>query len=182
MTAADTMPPVHTARLAIEPLRVADAPALLALLADPQLYVYAPDTSRASVAALAERFTALVQGPQDGSGEVWLNWVLRRLDNGLPIGTLQATVGPGVHAWIGYSLTSPAWGQGYASEACAWLIGELPRRHGVREIMASVDVRNGKSIALLERLGFLRTGTEPAELNGEASIDHLYRLDCATGP
>ena len=175
------MTAVHTARLAIEPLRVADAPLLFALLADPQMYVYAPDTSRASVAALAERFEALAQGPQDGSDEIWLNWVLRRLDNGLPIGTLQATVVPGANAWIGYSLTASAWGQGYAGEACAWLVGELPPRHGLCEILASVDVRNVKSVALLERLGFALVGTEPAEVNGEASADHCYRLACARG-
>lgn len=171
----------HTARLAIEPLRVADAPALFALLADPQMYVYAPDTSRASVAALAERFEALERGPQDGSGEIWLNWALRRLSDGLPIGTLQATVAAGSHAWLGYSLTASAWGQGYASEACIWLMRELPPRYRLREILASVDVRNGKSIALLERLGFECVGTEPAEVNGEASTDHRYRLACAPG-
>ena len=175
------MTAVHTARLAIEPLRVADAPLLFTLLADPRMDVYAPDTSRASVAALAERFQALELGPRDGSDEIWLNWVLRRLDNGLPIGTLQATVGPGANAWIGYSLTSSAWGQGYASEACTWLIAELPPRHGLRAILASVDVRNVKSIALLERLGFALIGTEPAEINGEASTDHHYRLDCVSG-
>jgi len=117
-------------------------------------------------------------GAPQGSGEVWLNWVLLRLVSGEPIGTLQATVRPGSHAWIGYALAASAWGRGFASEACAWLVADLPARYDVREALASVDVRNARSIALLERLGFVRVATEAAELHGEASADHRYRLAC----
>jgi len=151
---------------------------LFPLLADPRLYTYAPDTTRASIGALLERFEALERGPPEGEPERWLNWVLLRLDTGAPIGTLQATVTPGSHAWIGYSLSPSAWGQGFATEAGAWLVAELPLRYQLREILASVDVRNAKSIAVLERLGFARVGTGPAELNGEPSVDHRYRLGC----
>lgn len=170
--------PAHTARLAIEPLRAAHAPQLFALLADPRLYLYAPDTARASVGALIERFEALESGPPQGRDEVWLNWVLLRRDTGAPIGTLQATVTPGSHAWIGYSLSPAAWGHGFATEAGKWLVAELRRRYRLREIRASVDVRNLKSVAVLERLGFERVGTEPAELHGEPSTDYRYRRAC----
>lgn len=169
----------RTARLAIEPLRAAHAPMLFPLLADPRQYTYVPDAARASVAELWQRFEQLERGPGPDANEIWLNWVLMRLDNGAPVGTLQATVTPGAHAWIGYSLAPPAWGQGYASEACAWLVAELPARHGVGEILASVDVRNAKSIALLERLGFACVATEAAELHGEPSTDFRYRLACS---
>lgn len=170
--------PVRTARLIIEPLRAAHAPLLFPLLADPRLYLYAPDTARASVGALIERFEALERGPPEGENEVWLNWVLLRRDSGAPVGTLQATVTPGSRAWIGYSLSPAAWGNGFATEAAAWLVAELPRRYTLSEILASVDVRNLKSIAVLERLGFVHTGTEAAELHGEPSTDHRYRLGC----
>jgi [ribosomal protein S5]-alanine N-acetyltransferase len=170
--------PVHTARLAIEPLRAEHAPLLFPMLADPRLYTYAPDTPRASVEALIERFEALERGAPEADNEVWLNWWLRRLDTGDPIGTLQATVIPGSHAWIGYSLAPSAWGQGFASEAAAWLVADLPARHPLSEILASVDVRNAKSIALLERLGFERLGTEAAELHGAPTTDYRYRLTC----
>jgi len=170
--------PGRTARLAIEPLRVEHAPLLFPLLADPRLYTYAPDTARTSIAALIERFEALERGAPEGENEVWLNWWLQRLDSGAPIGTLQATVTPGSHAWIGYSLAPAAWGQGFATEAAAWLVADLPARYGLREIRASVDVRHAKSIALLQRLGFECLGTEAADLNGEATTDYLFRLAC----
>jgi RimJ/RimL family protein N-acetyltransferase len=170
--------PSRTARLVIEPLRVEHAPLLFPLLADPRLYDYAPDTTRTSVAALIERFQALERGPKEGENEVWLNWLLQRLDTGAAVGTLQATVVPGSHAWIGYTLVSTAWGQGFGTEAGAWLVADLAARYALSEIRASVDVRNVKSIALLERLGFACLGNEAAELNGEATTDVLYRLLC----
>jgi ribosomal-protein-alanine N-acetyltransferase len=174
----ETRAPAQTARLEIAPLRAEHAQLLFPLLADPRLYAYVSDSARATMAALSQRFALLELGAPEASGEVWLNWVLLRLDSGAPIGTLQATVTPHSHAWIGYVLTTAAWGQGFASEACAWLLADLPQRYGVREIVASVDVRNAKSIALLERLGFERVATEAAELHGEPSTDHRYRLAC----
>jgi [ribosomal protein S5]-alanine N-acetyltransferase len=172
-------PEGRTARLAIAPLRVAHAPLLFPLLVDPRQYRYVPDAVRASVDELSRRFDELERGPPPGSAELWLNWLLLRHEDGAPVGTLQATVTPGDHAWIGYALFPPAWGHGYATEACAWLVAELPALFGVGEILASVDVRNAKSIALLERLTFQRVATEAAELHGEPTTDYRYRLDCA---
>ena len=166
----------RTARLRLEPLQASHAPLLYPLLADPRLYAYVPDAAYTSVALLAERFAMLERGAPKGSDELWLNWVLLRLDDDTAVGTLQATVRPGIDAWIGYTLVTSGWGQGYATEACAWLVADLPLRYGVVEILASVDVRNAKSIALLERLGFGRISVEATELHGEATTDYHYRL------
>jgi len=168
----------RTARLRMEPLRASHAPLLYPLLADPRLYAYVPEAAYASVARLAARFAALERGAPPGSDEAWLNWVLLRLDGEPAVGTLQATVRPGIDAWIGYTLVTAAWGQGYATEACTWLVADLPLRYGVREILATVDIRNAKSIALLERVGFERIGVEAAELHGAATTDYRYRLAC----
>ncbi len=177
--AGSGMTSARTARLAIEPLRAAHAPLLLPVLADPRLYTYVPDVARASVAALWQRFEELERGAPPDAHELWLNWVLRRLDTGDAIGTLQATVTPGANAWIGYSLAPSAWGQGFATESCSWLVADLPPRYALRELLATVDVRNAKSISLLERLGFERVATEAAELHGEPTTDYRYRLGCA---
>lgn len=168
-----------TARLTLEPLRPAHAPLLFPVLADARLYTYVPDEARASLALLAERFAELERGAPSDAGETWLNWVLLRRDNGAAIGTLQATVEPDGRAWIGYLLTPSSWGQGFATEACIWLVAELARSHGVRDIQASVDARNVKSIALLERLGFARVEAGPSELRGLVTIDYRYLLSVA---
>lgn len=169
----------RTARLTYEPLRAEHAAMLFPLLADPRLYTYVPDEARATVALLAERFGELERGAPAEAGESWLNWVLLRHDDDVAIGTLQATVEQGGRAWIGYLLTPSAWGQGFATEACMWLVAELARHWRVREILASVDARNVKSIAVLERAGFTRVTICAAELRGEATTDFRYRLSVA---
>ena len=165
-----------TARLRIEPLRAGHAPLLFDALDDGAIYTYISDERHASVASLARRYAFLECGAPEGAFEVWLNWALQRIDTGAYIGTLQATVVPDSRAYIGYVLTSSAWGQGFAREACRWLVGELRSRFVVDEIVATVDTRNLRSVRLLEDLGFERIGTAPSEIRGEATTDFRYRL------
>jgi RimJ/RimL family protein N-acetyltransferase len=165
-----------TARLRIEPLRARHAPLLFDALADAAIYTYIPDERHASVDSLARRYAFLEAGAPEGALEVWLNWALQRIDTGAYIGTLQATVMLDSRAFIGYVLTPPVWGQGFATEACRWLVSELRSRFAVDEILATVDTRNLRSQRLLEHLGFACIGTTPAEIRGEATSDFRYRL------
>ncbi len=169
-----------TARLRIEPLRPAHASELFPGICEARLFRYVPGEPRTSAASLAELYARLERGAPAESDEVWLNWALRRRDDDACIGTMQATVvGGGTRAWIAYVLAPDAWGRGYATEAAAWLVGELPRRYeNLERLGASVDARNAASIRVLDRLGFRHIGTEPSELRGEPTTDHLYRLDC----
>lgn len=171
-------PAARTPRLRIEPLRSTHAPLLFAALADSRIYTYFPDEAHASVDSLARRYAFLDRGAPAGAGEIWLNWALQRADTAAYIGTLQATVTPDSHAYIGYVLAPPAWRLGFATEACRWLVAELQKRFVLNEILATVDTRNTGSLHVLERLGFHCVGTEPAEIRGEATTDFLYRLGC----
>ena len=171
-------PGALTARLRIEPLRAEHAPLLFDALADAATYTYIPDERHPNVASLARRYAFLECGAPEDMLEVWLNWALQRIDTGAYVGTLQATVVPDSRAYIGYVLTSSAWGQGFAREACRWLVGELQTRFAVAEIVATVDTRNPRSVRVLEALGFERIGTAPAEIRGEATTDFRYRLGC----
>jgi ribosomal-protein-alanine N-acetyltransferase len=166
----------QTARLRIEPLRTSHAPLLFDALADARIYTYVPDEIHATADSLTRRYAFLERGAPPGVGEVWLNWALQRVDTGAYIGTLQATVTPDSHASVGYVLTPSAWGQGFATEACRWLLATLQKRFVLNDIMATVDVRNLPSLRVLERLGFDCIGTEPAEIRGEATNDFRYRL------
>ena len=171
--------PALTVRLRFEPLQPRHARLLFAALADATIYRYIPDEPHATVDSLARRYALLESGAPAASGEVWLNWAVQRIDDDAYIGTLQATVVCGARAYIGYMLAPPAWGHGFATEACRWLVGTLAQRFAVREILASVDVRNLRSARVLERAGFERIGTTPAHLRGEATTDFRYRLRCA---
>ncbi len=165
-----------TARLRIEPLRAEHAALLFDALAEPAIYTYIADERHRSVDSLARRYAFLECGAPEEVGEVWLNWALQCIDSGTYIGTLQATVLPDARAFIGYVLTPSAWGQGFAAEACRWLVAELQERCSVDEILATVDTRNLRSARLLERLGFEQIGTVPAEIRGKATTDFRYRL------
>jgi RimJ/RimL family protein N-acetyltransferase len=165
-----------TARLRIEPLRADHAPLLFDALADPRIYTYIPDERHASVDTLARRYAFLECGAPDDVTEIWLNWALQRIDTCAYIGTLQATIVPDSRAYIGYMLTPSEWRRGFGTEACRWLACELQQRFAVDEIVATVDTRNAASVRLLERLGFDRIGTAPAEIRGEATTDFRYRL------
>ena len=48
--------------------------------------------SPASVAELAERYARQVQGRSPDGSQQWLNWIVRRVDTGEAVGTVQATV------------------------------------------------------------------------------------------
>ena len=170
--------PAQTERLRIEPLQARHAPLLFDALADARIYSYIPDEMHASVDSLTRRYAFLEQGAPRAADDVWLNWALQRIDTSAYIGTLQATVIADSHAFVGYVLSPAAWGQGFATEACRWLVANLQSRFVLSGILASVDERNLASRRVLERLGFDCLGTEAAELRGEATTDLRYRLGC----
>src|SRR4030095_14721029 len=96
-------------------------------------YASAQEDFHATVDSLIRRYAFLERGAPPGVSEVWLNWALQRVDTRAYIGTLQATSTPDSHASIGYVLTPPAWGQGFATEACRWLLAALQRRFVLNE-------------------------------------------------
>ncbi len=171
--------PASTERLLFEPLSAEHAPLLFHALDDDRIYRYVPTPHAVSIGELKDYFGKLVQGPGEDQSQIWLNWALRLSASGVYIGTLQATVLADREAWIGYMISSAFWGQGYASEAVAWLIEELVRRAGVSSVRASVDLRNRRSSRLLRRMGFLKESTESSELHGQTTMDGHYRLAVA---
>jgi RimJ/RimL family protein N-acetyltransferase len=113
--------------------------------------------------------------------EAWLNWAVRARDRVAYLGRLEATVRRDGSALIAYEFDPNYWGQGFAGEACRWLLGELAMAHGVREVRAEVDTRNTASIRLLERLSFERIAyKENADsFKGAPSHELTFRLRVA---
>ena len=148
---------IRTARLVLEPLSVAHAPAMFALLSDPTIYTYL-DYGPPSSLEHVERGYAQLETRRSPDGlEEWLNWIVTR--DGVPIGFVQATIYPDRSANVAYILGSAYWGCGYAHEAVEAMLAEL---EGCRPF-ATVDERNARSIRLLERLGFRHVGGERYE-------------------
>ncbi|MFF9351035.1 GNAT family N-acetyltransferase [Streptomyces sp. NPDC014734] len=84
----------------------------------------------------------------------------------------HTSFGPVGEIEIGWRLGRAAWGRGYAT-AAARLTLERLRAAGVAEVVAAIDARNERSIAVARRLGMERAEemTTPAGREG-----HCFRL------
>jgi len=139
---------IRTARLVLEPLTVAHAPAMFAILSDAALYTYLDFPPPPSLEDLQRVYAKLESRRSPDGTEEWLNWIIVR--DGAPIGVVQATIDPDRSANVAYVLGSAHWGNGYAIEAVTAMLAELD---GCK-FFATADAGNARSIRLLERLGF----------------------------
>jgi RimJ/RimL family protein N-acetyltransferase len=150
------MKTLQTPRLRLEPLEESHASALFVKLLHESLYEFISERMPENVQALAERYRRLSTRVSPDGREAWLNWALWSLSSASYVGWVQATVHSDQSAHIAYVLFHDAWGNGFAREGVAALIEHLRDDRGVGCVKATVDVRNRRSIALLEGLGFLR--------------------------
>ena len=168
---------LRTPRLRLEPIEPRHAAILFQGLQGERLYEFIADTPPKSVEALSERYARLASRRSPDGRERWLNWAIFCQETERYIGYVQATIAPRGAALIAYVLFEEHWGHGYAGEAVARMIEHLVAAYHVSELCASVDVRNQRSIALLDRLGFERVAVrKDAEIiRGAPSDEAEYR-------
>ena len=149
----------QTDRLTITALAVDDADELVGVLGDPRLHEFIGGAP-ASLDELRDRYRGLVAGSRDPA-ELWLNWIVRTLDTGTAIGTLQATIST---ASDGRTRAHVAWviglewqGQGYAAEAAGGLV-EWLAGCGVDEVLANIHPDHHASGGVARRAGLHPTG------------------------
>ncbi len=158
-------------RLVLRAARPSDAGWVTEAVNDPRIYTMvsriAPGQTEAESAAfLADQETAWALGTAR---------VFAILAGGQPVGMV------GVHRpdrrmpfEIGYWLRPDAWGQGYATEAGATLIGWMERTEGVRAMVSGHFVDNPASGRVLRKLGFLPAGRHPVWCAGRGRpVDHV---------
>jgi RimJ/RimL family protein N-acetyltransferase len=160
-----------TARLSAEPVTPADRPFLAALWSD-------------------ERVVRTLGGPRSpGQVERTLGeevrhwqvhgfgrWIIRRA--GLPLGTVRLNtcqVRGRAEVELGYALLPGAWGQGYATEAGAGALSFARDVAALTEVIAGALKSNAASLAVMERLGFMRE----SQLDLPAGPHWLYRKNLA---
>ena len=143
-------------RLELRELTVVDAPFILELLNDPDFHRYIGDRG---IRTLDDAENYIQQGPavsyaQHGHG---LYLVMRREDEAkLGIcGLIKRDTLPCED--IGYAFL-PAWrGQGYGIEAAQAAIKDGRERLGIERVIAIVTPGNERSVALLGKLGLVRS-------------------------
>lgn len=85
----------------------------------------------------------------------------RRIDDGALVGTIhfsEIVRGLFQNAYVGYYAFAPHAGQGYMSEGFALALDVAFRDLGLHRVEANVQPTNARSVALAERVGFVREG------------------------
>jgi RimJ/RimL family protein N-acetyltransferase len=130
---------IETERLRFTALRVDDFEEMADVLGDEHLHEFIGGRPL-NREELQHRYRDLVAGPSDRA-EIWLNWIVRLLPEGMGAGSLQATVtsaGDGrLSADIAWVIGVRCQSQGIGSEA-ARALGEWLRGNGVERIAACI--------------------------------------------
>lgn len=145
--------------MALEPLRVEHADEAVTAFGDVSLYQFtggAPATKE----QLRTRYASQVVGHSPTGTQGWLNWMLRRHDNGELIGTVQATL---THTATGRMNAELAWViatshqcQHLAREAAATVIAWL-HQVGVDDLIAHIHPEHLASASVARHLGLRPT-------------------------
>lgn len=178
---------LETPRLRLRQWTDADKAPFAKLNGDARVMEYFPDTlSRAESDEMVERLSGAIA--QRG----WGFWAVEVKNKhpfigmvGLNIPRTQLPFSPCVE--VGWRLDAPYWGHGYATEAAQAAVAFGFETLGLDEIVSFTALVNGRSQAVMERLGMQRDRTaSPAEnrttfnypgLAGSPLEEHcLYRL------
>jgi RimJ/RimL family protein N-acetyltransferase len=159
-TGAHVFAPTPTvgARLMLEPLRVDHAEEMTAVLADPSVHAFIGGEP-ATTAGLRRRYRAQAVGRSTDGSQRWLNWIVRRRDNGHAVGYVQATVSivdAKTSAELAWVIGPAAQGQGFGTEAASTMVSWL-RERDVGEFVAHVHPGHRASNAVAARIGLSPT-------------------------
>ena len=176
------VPPIHTARLELASMAPEFMEALLAgRFADAQKLLGA-ELPAEPVDEAVERFLArrVAQLREEPDVQRWLARAIVRKEGGrVMIGNVGFHGQPGVNAAgneraleIGYGVQPEHRRQGYASEAVEGLIG-WARTQGIDHFVASVAPDNESSLAIIRKLGFVRTGEH---IDPEDGLEYVFEL------
>lgn len=172
------LPVLSTPRLSVQPFAPADVPAYVAYHNDLEVARYqswdVPYLAQEAEAHAREMELAPVLS------ESWATLTLHRQDHlpGHLLGHLALRQTGHRTAEVGFTLQRAAWGHGYAHEALGALLAWLFAGAELHRVHASLDPRNVRSAALLERSGFRHEGTSVQAYwhRGEWTDDAHYAL------
>ena len=170
---------LETERLVLRPLESGDVDDILPFHADPDSVRYIPWEVRDRVAVI-EWLTKAVTFKSFRPAEVGLIFAIIEKASGKVIGQLNTKLVDEANntANIGYILNPDYRGQGFVNEAMRAVLDYLFRTEKVHRVVADIDIRNGASVRVVERLGFRREATyiENDYLKGEWCSMYLYAL------
>jgi len=153
--------PIATERLILEPVGVAHADSMVAVLAEPSLYEFTGGLAP-TLDTLRSRYADQVVGHSADGTEGWFNWIIMPRATGDPAGFVQATltrensVLVAELAWV----VTPAWQrQRIASEATRVMVDWLQSK-GVGHFVAHIHSEHHPSMSVARNLGLQPTSVE----------------------
>lgn len=157
MPPPDRLPTIDGDRVSLRWIETRDVDDLFALFSDPRVtefWSWPAFTAREQAALL---LAAIHRHFREGSLYQW-GIVVRGEDRLIGTCTLASIDRTHLRAEVGFALASARWGRGLMGEALALLIDHAFGPMGLQRLEADVDPRNLRSLALLERHGFVREG------------------------
>jgi RimJ/RimL family protein N-acetyltransferase len=139
---------IRTERLELRPLVPDDAEDLAGLLEDPVIRGWLAE----DVAGLRLRFERWESRQSPDGAQSWLNWVVRRREDGAAVAWVQATV-TGAAAELAYATVPSERRRGYMAEAVRAVVEWLD----VASVEAHIEASNRGSAAVARSVGLNRT-------------------------
>jgi RimJ/RimL family protein N-acetyltransferase len=177
MLQGDELPTIPASRVRLRPLADSDVPALFAVFSDEQVMRYWSTLPMRDIAEARALLDDIRAGFQQRS---LFQWGVARVGDDRVVGTctLFNLDSRNRRAEIGYALARDCWGQGLMSEALGALIAYAFGPLDLLRLEADVDPRNGPSIRIVEKLGFVREGLlrERWHVGGEAQDSLILGL------
>lgn len=156
--------------IALAPLTLADAPYYHRLTGDITVMAYITGEAY----TVEESFEEVKRLTQKFAGKhPWGVWVARQADTSVFVGV--GALIPVENEWtadIGYRVLPDFWGQAYG-QAIALSLLEKARQHNIRRLIATVEIENQASIAIVNKMGFVLTNQE---LNERGLPEGRYEL------
>ena len=171
------LPTIEAERVRLRWLDEGDVPRLFDLFSHPEVMRYWSCPAFADTAQAKELLDSIHESFAERS---LFQWGVVHKGRDLLIGTstlAHLDFGNG-RAELGFALARDQWGNGLMREAVTALIDFAFRKLELRRLEADADPRNARSVALLEKLGFVREGflRERWHVNGEIQDAAFYGL------
>jgi len=158
-------PPLLSERLTLEPLRVEHADEMAPLLDDPALHTFIGGKP-ATLQELRSRYAEQIEGQPPGGSQRWLNWIVRRRDDGQAVGFVQATISEQngeLTADVTWAVAVSQQRSGYAREAAQLMANWLRQQH-IQLVVAHVHPKHHASNAVAHSIGL---APSDIQLDGE---------------
>jgi RimJ/RimL family protein N-acetyltransferase len=143
--------PLRTARLVLREFVKTDFDAVFAYSSDPKVTRYlffGPRDEESTAEYLEELLASQIEQPRTR-----FELAVEEASSGRLIGACDLSLIEANAVDLGYMLGTPDWGKGYATEISEALLEAAFRELRAERVISTVDVNNGASIRVLEKIG-----------------------------